>query len=199
MVLRICVFDARSQPVFCPGSNAVSNEPASRRDAQGDNEASPHWKLFLRSDFDIEDWTLVSMETPAGGTSGAAPLATLSALVAAATLLFIGLLGLIQVRRTMVPLERLIAGTRRLSEHDYGARVALRPATNSASWRSRSTTWPSASITRCKLCVCSRRSITRSSTGSTSLACCNGSPIASSKWYLVPPLAWSNSTAARAC
>jgi diguanylate cyclase (GGDEF)-like protein len=50
-----------------------------------------------------------------------------TALVAAATLLFIGLLGLIQVRRTMVPLERLIAGTRRLSEHDYSARVSLRP------------------------------------------------------------------------
>ncbi|HEY2978553.1 MAG TPA: diguanylate cyclase, partial [Burkholderiaceae bacterium] len=42
-------------------------------------------------------------------------------------MLFIGLLGLIQVRRTMVPLERLIAGTRRLSEHDYSARVALSP------------------------------------------------------------------------
>ena len=64
---------------------------------------------------------------PAPTPPVAAPLATLSALVAAATLLFIGLLGLIQVRRTMVPLERLIAGTRRLSEHDYSARVSLRP------------------------------------------------------------------------
>ena len=86
-----------------------------------------HWKLFLRSDFGIDDWTLVSMEAEAGGAPGAAPLAQLSALVAATTLLFVGLLGLIQVRRTMVPLERLIAGTRRLSEHDYSARVALRP------------------------------------------------------------------------
>ncbi|HEY6510405.1 MAG TPA: diguanylate cyclase, partial [Burkholderiaceae bacterium] len=123
---RICVFDAPGRPVFCPGWTADS-EQALRPGARDDGAADTHWSLFLRSDFGIDDWTLVSMEAPASGTPGAAPLAQMSALVAVATLLFVGLLGLIQVRRTMVPLERLIAGTRRLSEHDYSARVALRP------------------------------------------------------------------------
>ncbi len=123
---RICVFDAAARPVFCPGWTA-EKEQALRRDARDRGAAGADWKLFLRSDFGIDDWTLVSMEAPAGATPGAAPLAQMSALVALATLLFVGLLGLIQVRRTMVPLERLIAGTRRLSEHDYSARVALRP------------------------------------------------------------------------
>jgi len=122
---RICVFDAPGRPVFCPGWTA-EKEQALRRDEQDDDAAGARWKLFLRSDFGIDDWTLVSMEAPADGTPGAAPLAQMSALVALATLLLVGLLGLIQVRRTMVPLERLIAGTRRLSEHDYSARVALR-------------------------------------------------------------------------
>jgi diguanylate cyclase (GGDEF)-like protein len=83
---------------------------------------NPQWRLFLRSDFGIDDWILIAMDA-APEPSGAAPLARLSALVAVCTLLFVGMLGLIQVRRTMVPLERLIAGTRRLSERDYGARV----------------------------------------------------------------------------
>jgi diguanylate cyclase (GGDEF)-like protein len=123
---RVCVFDEPWRPLFCPGWTAA-NEEELRRDAQDEHAAAAHWKLFLRSDFGIADWTLVSMEAEASGAPAAAPLARLSALVAATTLLFVGLLGLIQVRRTMVPLERLIAGTRRLSEHDYSARVALRP------------------------------------------------------------------------
>ncbi|MFI4929075.1 MAG: putative bifunctional diguanylate cyclase/phosphodiesterase [Burkholderiales bacterium] len=122
---RVCVFDTPRRPVFCPGWTAA-NEEDLRHDARDDNAAT-HWNLFLRSDFGIDDWTLVSMDTGAGGAPAAAPLAQLSALVAVATLLLVGLLGLIQVRRTMIPLERLIAGTRRLSEHDYSARVTLRP------------------------------------------------------------------------
>lgn len=115
-----------TRPVFCPGWTAANAE-ALGHDARDDDAAATHWNLFLRSDFGIDDWTLVSMEATAGATFGASPLAQLSALVAAVTLLFVGLLGLIQVRRTMGPLESLIAGTRRLSEHDYSARVALRP------------------------------------------------------------------------
>jgi methyl-accepting chemotaxis protein len=121
---RGCVFDA-PQRRCSVGWNAANKRPRGRR--PDDNASAAHWNLFLRSDFGIDDWTLVSMDAGARGAPAAAPLAQLSALVAAATLLLVGLLGLIQVRRTMIPLERLIAGTRRLSEHDYSARVALRP------------------------------------------------------------------------
>jgi len=124
--LRICVFDAPGQPVFCPGWNPA-DASALQRDAQADGHRRARWSLFLRSDFGIGDWTLVSMDTSAADATGAVPLARLSALVAMATLLFVGMLGMIQVRRTMVPLDRLIAGTRRLSERDYGARVQLKP------------------------------------------------------------------------
>jgi diguanylate cyclase (GGDEF)-like protein len=53
------------------------------------------------------------------------PLARLSGSGAVATPLFVGMLGSVQVRRTMVPLERLIAGTRRLAERDFAARVPI--------------------------------------------------------------------------
>ena len=109
----ICVFDSASVPIFCPGSPAqqVSH--------------STQWRLFLRSDFAIDDWVLATTEDGASELAGESPLARVAALAALATLLFVGVLALIQVRRTMVPLELLIAGTRRLSERDYGARVRL--------------------------------------------------------------------------
>jgi len=121
---RICVFEAAWRPVFCPGWSAA-DQTALRADVRPQDAAGVRWQLFLRSDFGIADWTLVSMDAAAAAT-GTAPLARLSALVATATLLLVGMLALIQVRRTMVPLERLIAGTRRLSERDFGARVQLR-------------------------------------------------------------------------
>jgi len=122
---RICVFDAQGRPVHCPGWGA-EDEAALQRKMEAVEGVHASWRLFLRPDFGIEDWTLVSMDEPIEGTPSAVPLARLSALVAVATLLFVGMLGMIQVRRTMVPLERLIKGTRQLSEHDYGARVQLR-------------------------------------------------------------------------
>ena len=138
------------------------------------------------------------MEAATGGTPDAAPLATLSALVAAATLLFIGLLGLIQVRRTMVPLERLIAGTRRLSEHDYSARVALRPGDEFGEL-AHSFNHMAERIDH-QMQALARAVVDRSrdpQRARTSLASCSGSPIASNKWCPVPPLASSNSTAPR--
>ena len=120
---RICVFEALKQPVFCAGWNDEQSDP--RGQEAGRPGSRPSWNLFLRPDFGIDDWTLVSMDATPDVAPDAASLARLSALGAVATVLLVGMLGLIQVRRTLVPLERLIAGTRRLSERDFDARVDL--------------------------------------------------------------------------
>jgi methyl-accepting chemotaxis protein len=117
--VRICVFQSTGGTVFCPGSRG--GEAATLIDAEP--PSGTRWSLFLRSDFGIEDWVLVDIGGSKEAAAGQAPMARLSALGAAVTLLLVGMLGLIQVRRTMVPLERLIAGTRRLAERDYSARV----------------------------------------------------------------------------
>jgi diguanylate cyclase (GGDEF)-like protein len=115
---RICVFDAARVPIFCPG---WPHRPV----LQSATGKTVEWRLFLRSDFATDDWLLTSMDDGAAEVPGEAPLARVAALAAVATLLFVGMLALVQVRRTMVPLELLIAGTRRLSERDYAARVRL--------------------------------------------------------------------------
>jgi diguanylate cyclase (GGDEF)-like protein len=115
---RICVFDATQVPIFCPGSPP---QPVH----QSIDRKAVQWRLFLRSDFATDDWTLVSLNDGAAEVSSEAPLARVAALAAVTTLLFVGMLALVQVRRTMVPLDLLIAGTRRLSDRDYGARVRV--------------------------------------------------------------------------
>jgi diguanylate cyclase (GGDEF)-like protein len=121
--VRICVHQAGAGIVFCPDGQGDTAR------AQGIGErdgGSARWNLFLRSDFGVEDWTLVGIGG-IGDTGAAAQtsLARLTALGAVATLLLVGMLGMIQVRRTMVPLERLIAGTRQLGERDYSVRVPV--------------------------------------------------------------------------
>jgi len=117
---RICVFDAPGRPVFCPGWQGSVGWR--KRTVEG---PAPRWNLFLRSDFGVDDWTLMRLDGEEDESSTMPPLVRLSALGALATLLFVGMLGMIQVRRTMVPLDRLLAGTRRLAERDYSARVAI--------------------------------------------------------------------------
>ncbi len=121
--VRICVFQAGVGIVFCPDASG----DATRVQVMTEQDSSsPRWNLFLRSDFGVGDWTLVGVDGLGDAVDAAqVPLARLTVLGAAATLLLVGMLGMIQVRRTMVPLECLIAGTRRLAERDYSVRVPL--------------------------------------------------------------------------
>ncbi|HEX6723391.1 MAG TPA: HAMP domain-containing protein, partial [Burkholderiaceae bacterium] len=121
--VRICVFQAGVGMVFCP--DGPGDAPGTQSGAEPVGGGA-RWNLFLRSDFGVEDWTLVGIDDIGdAGAVGQASLARLTALGAVATLLLVGVLGMIQVRRTMVPLERLIAGTRRLAERDYSVRVPV--------------------------------------------------------------------------
>ena len=79
------------------------------------------WELFLRGGFNGDSWLYettrrypVSADVFGSviGSSGYIWIAVLS-------LLIVGLLSLMQVRRTMVPLERLIDGTKKISKGDY--------------------------------------------------------------------------------
>src|SRR6185503_19397115 len=122
--LNVCVFDLHGHPVHCPGW--TPQQPARERSAAapiGPERAG--WNLFLRSDFGVDDWKLVKWDPSSDTTAGAASMAQFSAWGALVTLLLVVMLSLIQVRRTMVPLERLTAGTRRLSARDYATRVVV--------------------------------------------------------------------------
>lgn len=119
---RICVLDARERPLFCPTPELLGEQRSTHAD--GTRAWAASWNLFLRSDFGAEDWTLVNL-SPAGEglVPGGMPLTKMILLGSLATVLIVVMLSLVQVRRTMVPLEQLTRGTRRMSQHDYAVRV----------------------------------------------------------------------------
>ncbi len=119
---RICVLDARDRLLFCPTPELLSGQRATRAD--GIQAWAVSWNLFLRSDFGADDWTLVNLSPARDGlVPGGMSLAKMILLGTVATVLIVIVLSLVQVRRTMVPLEQLTTGTRRMSQHDYTVRV----------------------------------------------------------------------------
>ncbi|MGC8807477.1 MAG: putative bifunctional diguanylate cyclase/phosphodiesterase [Thiomonas sp.] len=94
--------------------------------AAGADHASPfEFQLFLGGEFGTPDWVFTQQAPPPQVNWLGWPLAVWLGLVAVATLLLIGLLAQRQIRRTLVPLERLTEGTRRLAAGDISTRVEV--------------------------------------------------------------------------
>ncbi|MDH4053730.1 MAG: EAL domain-containing protein, partial [Rubrivivax sp.] len=82
------------------------------------------WPLFLKATFGSVDWRF-SVPMPAAPTLGDASVGDWALQVGLATVLLISLLGLVLVRRTMVPLERLTTATGALAAGRWDTRVVL--------------------------------------------------------------------------
>jgi diguanylate cyclase (GGDEF)-like protein len=103
----LCMTDAKGRPLQCP----VPSEAG-----------APSRSLFMKAAFGSGDWVL-SGRPPRLEAGLQDHVLQVAAAGGAATLLLIATLGLILVRRTMVPLEQLTAGTQRLANGDWGTRV----------------------------------------------------------------------------
>jgi len=112
----LCVTDTAGAPLFCPAGRPPADEAA-------------EWRLFLGGEFGAADWRILGprqvQRAGEAGAGGPMPLAKVVALALSGTLIFAALLGLAMVRRTLVPLERLTAGTRALAQGQHAARVDL--------------------------------------------------------------------------
>ncbi|MDO8388538.1 MAG: EAL domain-containing protein [Polaromonas sp.] len=75
--------------------------------------------LFLKPKFGAADWTVVALR-PGGLAIASLTQVTQTILgVTLLTLLLVALLSVVQIRRTLVPLERLIEGTQRIAREEF--------------------------------------------------------------------------------
>jgi diguanylate cyclase (GGDEF)-like protein len=116
--ISVCAYRlnvAKQQQLFC---SATSNLPPQSASAP---ENSGGWELFLRAEFDENAWLFEAkrLETVHSSQQGSYIDSKVYIGVAIASFLLVGLLSLIQIRRTMGPLEQLIAGTRKIADGDY--------------------------------------------------------------------------------
>ncbi len=116
--MSVCAYRlnvTKRQRLFC---SATSNLPS---DLANTPENLGSWELFLRAEFNENPWLFevkrleISSANKLGNTLGS----NVYLGVAIASFLLVGLLSLIQIRRTMVPLEQLIEGTRKIADGEF--------------------------------------------------------------------------------
>jgi diguanylate cyclase (GGDEF)-like protein len=92
----------------------------------GDEEyLASYWTLFTKPAFLTHKWILVLSEPKAHVLAPVANFRTLFPLVIASSLVLVLLLSTSQIRRRMVPLEKLQQGTRRIANRDFEVEVEV--------------------------------------------------------------------------
>ena len=109
---NICVY-GKNILLYCgyPDEVQISASSALKQDGQ--------WQLFLTSEFQADPWTIVTARRFLPGKAALSEFFNVYLGVAVLSVLLIMLLSLVQIRRTMVPLEKLIDGARRIAAGDY--------------------------------------------------------------------------------
>ncbi|MFM2052301.1 MAG: hypothetical protein RL456_338 [Pseudomonadota bacterium] len=126
-----CVQDAQGLRLHCPTPSDVrivvagASAPAAAGSGTPAAAERVHtsWNLFLRGEFGATDWRFDMVGHRGGVLAGGLPLTRLTVGATLCALLVVAMLSLSLIRRTLVPLQRLRAGTRQVEQRESGARV----------------------------------------------------------------------------
>ena len=133
-----CVIDDALAVLFCtqpqvPAAvRAFARDPgklaAGRFDFQDDagRQIANYREVFLAPRFFVHGWTVLASRPEAAALAPITAFTKVFVPTTALALLFVALLSVNQVRRMLVPLERLIDGTRRAANKDFTTRVEVR-------------------------------------------------------------------------
>ena len=80
-------------------------------------------EVFLEAHFMTPRWLIVSMQSKADAIGNTSSLNTIFWGSVVLSIFLIMLFSMIQIRRVLVPLEKLTAGTRRLGNHDFSTQI----------------------------------------------------------------------------
>jgi diguanylate cyclase len=120
---RACVLDERGTVLHCTDAAQGGDAGRAAERATG-SDALEGWdhsarSLFLRARFAADDWTVLMLRPAGVGDLGWGRLAYGYLAAVVLILLLVALLSGVQLRRTLVPLERLVEGTRRIAREDF--------------------------------------------------------------------------------
>lgn len=121
----ICVLAVDAVVLYCSNDKVrLTAAGVTLRGADGNAGSVDGWLsaasgLFLKAKFGAADWTIVALR-PGGLATASLTQVTQKFLgVTLLTLLLVALLSVVQIRRTLVPLERLIEGTQRIAREEF--------------------------------------------------------------------------------
>jgi diguanylate cyclase (GGDEF)-like protein len=134
---NICVLNKNREALYCSHNKATSmlsklyktqpkKIPAYFEWENNDNTyLAASWGLFLESRFDSENWTIIASQEE---KLALLPIKTFSNIfpsIIILSLLITIFLSISQIRRNLVPLEKLISGIRSVSNNDFSKKVIV--------------------------------------------------------------------------
>ena len=133
----VCVLAVTVQtPLFCSGEFSTAQVQAflvpalpatgtSTWEEEGRSFRSAHWELFTQSGFDGAPWRVVAYVDDSVALASLIAFKRLFPIVLLISLITVLLLSIWQIRRSMVPLDKLVEGTRKIADQQFDSPVAL--------------------------------------------------------------------------
>jgi len=121
----ICVLAEGAGVMYCSNDNVrsaaveVASHATDRTTSTAEGWLSATSWLFLKAKFASADWTIVALRPGGLATASLAQLTQTFLGVSLLILVLVALLSVVQIRRTLVPLERLMEGTRRIAREEF--------------------------------------------------------------------------------
>ena len=137
--MEVCVYGppTATLPIHCSAplpDEAIRALEAARRDrssgrltwsSDGEEWLTTYWQLFLPSRFAAESWTVVVSQPRSAALASLAIFNRVVPLAAIFALALIVILAMTQIRRTLNPINALLAGTKRIAAQDFSTPVRI--------------------------------------------------------------------------
>jgi diguanylate cyclase (GGDEF)-like protein len=128
---EICVLAEGAGVLYCSNDKVrltaagVALHGADRNPGSADGWLSATSGLFLKAKFAAADWTIVALRPGGLAIASLTQLTQTFLGVTLLILLLVALLSVVQIRRTLIPLERLIEGTQRIAREEFDKPVPV--------------------------------------------------------------------------
>ena len=96
-----------------------------RDEGEGNEYSTGYWSVFLKSAFMAPPWTVAVAQNRDDVLAPMVAFQRIFPFIVLMSVWVVLLLSLIQIRRSLVPLQRLQEGTRRIAEQDFNSRVSV--------------------------------------------------------------------------
>jgi len=130
--MDLSVFDESGRVLYSSRNAALENPQKNGRSSGefewtqgGQSNVGHYWRLPLKAKFLADHWTVVASEEKRAALSSLGSFRQNFGFVLLLALWIVLLLSLVQIRRTLVPLERLQEGTGRIARGDFASRVTV--------------------------------------------------------------------------
>jgi diguanylate cyclase (GGDEF)-like protein len=138
LTMEFCVLDSQFRMLFCSypapdivtsaakleQSHSALHELPWRQDE--DDYLVNFWSIFLKAAFFVPEWTVVVGESKSQALKALTTFKEIFPLVILMAILLVLLLSTSQIRRSLVPLESLRDGTRKIANREFDSRVDVK-------------------------------------------------------------------------